>query len=177
VSRLYHTTLADRADSIMREGFRDHRSVRPTFAGCLKYPPGVWLGNIPALDDELFDALGLFDLDAERQDFIAVDVPPFPYVFARNEVLSIDDDAIWPGCQWWGPAAVWNCFPRAHLSLDEAIDARLAMICSGMDPRQGVTIGDQCKWTAERLERDCNCKFAARLARHLGMVPSHERPS
>jgi hypothetical protein len=55
---LYHTTTVDRADSIMLDGFRDNATVnKRLFSGTVTYKPGVWFGDVPAIDDELFDGI------------------------------------------------------------------------------------------------------------------------
>jgi hypothetical protein len=71
--RLYHTTKATVADCIMANGFRDAATVNTRLTRTLQYPPGVFFGTVPALDDELLDGIGLFDFDAEQQAFIAID--------------------------------------------------------------------------------------------------------
>jgi hypothetical protein len=117
---LYHTTKATVADHIMTDGFRGAATVNTRFTRTLRYPPGVFFGTVPALDDELFDGIGLFDFDAEQQAFIAIDacLPMLP------DVYSWDDDT-WPGTQYWGKAAMWNQFPRTRLTLDDAIRLRI----------------------------------------------------
>jgi hypothetical protein len=112
----------ERADSIMRDGFRDKATVnKRLFSGTTTYPPGVWFGDVPAIDDELFDGIGLFNFDAERQTFIAVDVP----VGADDGIQSSACDSSWPGTQYWGPASIWNRFPRTRFHLDDIIRLRL----------------------------------------------------
>ena len=118
--RLYHTTKATVVDCIMANGFRDTATVNPRLTRTLRYPPGVFFGTVPALDDELFDGIGLFDFDAEQQAFIAIDacLPMVP------DVYSWDDDT-WPGIQYWGKAVMWNQFPRTRLTLDDVIRLRI----------------------------------------------------
>jgi hypothetical protein len=107
---LYHTTTAVNADSIMAGGFRDHSTRNERFTGTYLYGPGVWFGDVPAIDDELFDGVGLFDFDAEQQVFISIRVPlPHP------DVISSDADTTWSGTQYWAKAAVWNQFPRSRI--------------------------------------------------------------
>jgi hypothetical protein len=120
--RLYHTTTADRADSIMVNGFRDNATVnKRLFSGTITYAPGVRFSDVPALDDELFDGIGLFSFDAERQTFIAVDVR-----LPVHGIQSSAEDSTWPGIQYWGPASIWNRFPRIRFQLDDIIKLRLS---------------------------------------------------
>jgi hypothetical protein len=139
--RLYHTTTADRADSIMIRGFRDCATVNKRLSGEIAYPPGVWFSDVPAIDDELFDGIGLFNFDAERQVFIAVDV----CLALHDGIQSSAQDYTWPGTQYWGPASIWNRFQRTRMPLDDIIRLRLASdpklqpirrwIAEGADPR------------------------------------------
>ncbi len=145
--RLFHTTTVDRADSIMRNGFRDNATKikrLPTttiLTAEYYYTPRVWFGDVPVLDDELFDGPLFVNNFAERQTFIAVAVR----LPVRGIQSSADADAVetvnadgtirgilhghvvtWPGTQYWGPARIWNRFPRTRLQLDDIIRLRLA---------------------------------------------------
>jgi hypothetical protein len=155
-ARLYHTTTIDKANSIMMIGFRDHATINKRLTAKYSYEPGVWFGDVPVLDDEWFDGVGLFNFDAERQAFIAVDVPHLPYAgmsFSRA-------DSTWPGTQYWAKANVWNQFPRFLLSLDEAIKVRLSL----MSPKYIRSIKE---WARDR-DRDYGVAFADRVRKALG---------
>jgi hypothetical protein len=41
----------------MAEGFRDNATKNKRFTRTLEYPPGVFFGDVPAIDDELFDGV------------------------------------------------------------------------------------------------------------------------
>jgi hypothetical protein len=136
--RLFHTTTTEKAASIMCSGFRDNATVNPRLTHTRFYEAGVWFGDIPALDDELFDGIGLFDFDAERQAFIAVDVP-FEEMKKLLEtgslsILPKEHDPTWPGDQFWAKAEVWNSFPRLRIDLDDIIRLRLTSTASTFDP-------------------------------------------
>jgi hypothetical protein len=150
--KLYHTTTLDKADSIMAVGFRDHATVNRRLTATYTYEPGVWFGDLPAIDDEWFDGIGLFNFDAERQAFVAVDAQ-FPYPGVR----SSSEDSTWPGTQYWTKASVWNQFPRTRLSLDEVIRLRLTR-----DPMHCQMVNE---W--ERGKRDYNVEFMARVRKVL----------
>jgi hypothetical protein len=155
LSRLYHTTTVDRAQSIMIHGFRDNVTVnKRLFSGTTVYPPGVWFGNLPILDDELFDGVGLFDFDAEQQVFIAADLP-----LPTSGIESSTCDSTWPGIQYWGPASIWNRFPKKFLSLDEAIKLRFR------DPKLRRNMSGWIEEYGE--ERGYNDAFVARVKRAL----------
>jgi hypothetical protein len=155
-ARLYHTTTDDRADNIMLNGFRDNATANKRFIGTFVYAPGVWFGDVPAIDDELFDGIGLFNFDAERQTFIAVDVQlPF------RGIRSSAQDTTWPGTQYWGKAATWNQFPRTRVSLDDAIRLRLM--------REKLSFAaDIARWVKEQDPRPYGTEFHARVKRILG---------
>ena len=162
--RLYHTSTADRADNIMINGFRDNATVnKRLFSGTTLYAPGVWFGNIPALDDELFDGIGLFDFDAEKQAFIGVDV--------RQPLRGIKSSAVnqtWPGTQYWGPASVWNKFPKVRLQLDDVLRLRLSA-------RRDI-IPKMKEWIAKSDPRQYHTEFHARVKRILSEA-DHDRVS
>jgi hypothetical protein len=155
--RLYHTTTNDRADRIMVEGFKDNATTNPRMMGVLQWPPGVFFGDVPALDDELFDGVGLFDFDAERQTFIAVETP------ARiiSGIKRIDGDSTWPGSQFWAKAEVWNRLPRERLSLDAVIYLRLIK----MNPKEFCAMQ---RWLG--YNRDYNEVFRDRVARAVDEI-------
>jgi len=165
--RLYHATTVDRADSIMLNGFRDHATVRRMFSGTTIFPPGVWFGDVPALDDELFDGIGLFGFDAERQTFIAVDVC-LPLRGIRSSAM----DDTWPGTQYWGLASIWNQFPRTRFDLDEIIELRFSM--------EPTLIPKMREWIAEQDPRPYNTEFHARVKKLLeataAVLPSRCEP-
>jgi hypothetical protein len=139
--RLYHTTTHNRADSIMHNGFYDgtawnsyllgtypnRRAVRPklmlTCQGEIyfRYPPAAWFSDLPLINDALFDDNGYFNGDAERQSFIAIDVR-----LPIRGIRSSRRDKTWPGIQYWGPASIWNQFPRTRIELDDIVRLRLA---------------------------------------------------
>ena len=76
----------------MASDFRDHATVNTRLTRTYHYGPGVWFSDMPALDDELFDGIGLFDFDAEGQAFIAIDLRlPYPGIHSSAE------DTTWPG--------------------------------------------------------------------------------
>jgi hypothetical protein len=163
--RLYHTTTADRADSIMLNGFRDNTTVnKRIFSGTTVYPPGVWFGDMPALDDELFDGIGLFNFDAERQTFVAVDVC-LPAFVADGDPLSFygiqssAQDSTWPGTQYWGPASTWNSFPRMRFELDDMIRLRLEKRWDDATKLK--------RWIKEQDPRPYGTQFHARVKRVL----------
>jgi hypothetical protein len=148
-TRLYHTTTVDRAGSIMLDGFRDSATVnKRLFSGTTVYKPGVWFGDVPAIDDELFDGVGLFNFDAERQAFIAVDLR-----LPVRGILSSACDSTWPGTQYWAPASIWNRFPRKRFDLDDIIRLRLPAF-----PKMR-------EWVD--YERDYGTEFFARVKRLL----------
>ena len=154
ITRLYHTTTIDRADSIMLHGFRDNATVnKRLFSGTTTYAPGVWFGDVPALDDELFDGVGLFNFDAERQAFIAVDLS----LPVRGIQSSACDDT-WPGTQYWAPASVWNRFPRTRFQLDDIIKLRLSAKPALIQMK---------KWIEECDPRPYGTEFHARVKRLL----------
>ena len=153
--RLYHTTTSDKADSIMANGFRDHGTVNKRLTVKYLYEPGVWLGDVPALDDELFDGVGLFGFDAEKQAFIAITIPAI-YRWPCEGVQSFAADATWPGTQYWAKAAVWNQFPRTRMSLDDIVGLRLA----SADPAFVNMV-------RKYATRDYSVVFAARVRRAL----------
>jgi hypothetical protein len=171
--RLYHTTTAERAASIMLDGFRDNATVnKRLFSGTRTYPPGVWFGDVPALDDEPFDGIGLFNFDAERQTFIAVDVC-LPAFIADDDPLSFygirssAQDDTWPGTQYWAPSSVWNRFPRMHFLLDDMIRLRLsakpALTPSDKDRQRSMR-----EWIKAQDPRPYGTEFHARVKRILG---------
>lgn len=142
MKRLYHTTAANRAGIIMAEGFRDYATKlrRPA----ITYTPRVWFAPVPAISHSWFDAGMMWADDIyEVQNFITVDVPlPFPrsvYSSEDPDQIVEDEDATegavvtgilrsdcaWPCTQFWGPADIWNKFPRTLLKLDDAIRLRL----------------------------------------------------
>ena len=106
-------------------------------------PPRVWLGAMPPLDHFMFDSSLLWGGTALAiQNFIAVDVP-LPVCGIKSsanaqdavEIVNADgsidgihplDIETWPCTQFWGPARIWNAFPRTRLSLDDVIRVRLA---------------------------------------------------
>jgi len=100
-----------------------------------------------------FDGIGLFGFDAERQAFIAIDVS-LPLLGVR----SWSDDTTWPGTQFWGKAAIWNKFPRTHVSLDDVIRLRLRE----MKPSFAANVR---RWAKE--DRDYATEFQARVKRVL----------
>ncbi len=169
--RLYHTTTADRADSIMRDGFRDNATVNRYFVGIIVYPPGVWFSDVPALDDELFDRIGLFRHCAEDQTFIAVDLPAF--ISDDSEQLSFYGiqstarDGTWPGTQYWAAARVWNEFPRTRLQLDDMIRLRLSA-----KPALTRKMG---KWIKEHGPRSHSTEFYDRVKRILAEIEDSKR--
>ncbi len=138
--RLYHTTGADATDSIMRNGFRDNATmIRRLPTTTEYYTPRVWFSDVPLLDDDLFDAPA--GNRAELQNFIAVDVRlPVRGIQSSADADSVEtvnaDGTIsgilhrhvvtWPCTQYWGPARIWNRFPRTRLQLDDIIRLRLA---------------------------------------------------
>jgi len=157
---LFHTTKPDRADSIMAGGFRDSATVNKRLTATYRYGPGVWFGDVPPLDDELFDGIGLFNFDAERQAFIAVTIP----VIVRwpcEGVQSSAADSTWPGTQYWAKAAIWNQFPKSRLSLDDVIRLRLADDKAKKQMRQWL------KRDREYGGRGYGEEFAARVKRVL----------
>ena len=156
--RLYHTTTADKADSIMADGFCDHATVNKRLTATYTYEAGVWLSDVPALDDELFDGVGLFGFDAERQAFVAVDL-----LLPCPGVHSSAVDTTWPGTQYWAKADVWNEFPRSLISLDDIIRLRLASASPAF-------VSSMKKWV--RAERDYNVEFVARVRRALSEMTS-----
>jgi hypothetical protein len=137
--RLFHTTHVDYIDRIMRDGFRDNATV--TGVTILRnFSPRVWFADVPVIDDKLFDAVGMFNFDAERQAFIAVDIClPVPGI----QLIAVDDT--WPGIQYWGPASIWNGFPRKRIELDDIIKLRLAS-----DPK----LRPMREWIARRPDPD-----------------------
>jgi len=145
--RLYHTTTVENANSIMREGFRDNATKNTRLTRTISYPPGVFFGDTPVLDDELFDGVGLFDFDAERQIFIAV---------KTRGIAGIETivDSTWTGTQYWGKAEIWNKLPRQLLSLNEAIKIRLNMMTQ-------QEIRNLKRFIRE--ERDYNVEFVKRV--------------
>jgi hypothetical protein len=147
--RLYHTTTIAKADVIMAEGFLDHATLNKRLTATYRYDPGVWFSDVPAIDDELFDGVGLFDFDAERQAFIAVDLD-----LPCADIVSSDCDGTWPGTQYRGKAAVWNRFPRTRLTLDEIIRLRL----NAMDSSARRDIKE---WAAKN--RKYGVEFATRV--------------
>jgi hypothetical protein len=141
--RLYHTTSHERADNIMRVGFYDNVA---SYAGPLlgtyrkgsrgrpklfldarhgeilfHYPPAVWFSSVPLIDDVLFDANGYFNYDPGQQAFIAIDVARLPI----RGIRSSNRDKTWSGTQYWGPASIWNRFPRTRIERDDIIRLRL----------------------------------------------------
>jgi hypothetical protein len=139
--RLYHTTRAERADAIMRDGFRDNapKLVCPV----ITYTPRVWFAPVPAISHVWFDAGMMWPNDIyETQTFITIDVPlPLPRGICSSEdpdqivEVANDGDVVagivrsdigWPCVQYWGPAEIWNKFPRKRLELDDVIRLRLA---------------------------------------------------
>jgi len=172
--RLYHTTTADCAASIMLNGFRDNATVnKRMFSGTRVYPRGVWFSDVPALDDELFDGIGLFNFDAERQTFIAVDVC-LPAFIADDDPLSFygiassAQDDTWPGTQYWGKAATWNQFPRTHLTLDDVIRLRLSAkpVLTHSDKDRQLSMR---KWVNEQDPRPYGTEFHALVKRILSL--------
>jgi hypothetical protein len=152
---IYHTTTEPRADQIMAEGFRDHATRNPRITHVNLYPPGVWMSDTAVLDDELFDGVGLFNFDAERQHFIALEVPSKDLRAVRTV-----NDPTWPALQYWEQAAFWNRFPRRRLTLDAVIALRLnAMTASDRRPMK--------TWIAERRQAGYSLIFAERVARAL----------
>ena len=140
----------------MANGFRDTATVNPRLTRTLRYPPGVFFGTVPALDDELFDGIGLFDFDAEQQAFIAIDacLPMVP------DVYSWDDDT-WPGIQYWGKAVMWNQFPRTRLTLDDVIRLRIEKRSFAAKLK---------RWVKEAGDRrEYGTEFHARVKRILGL--------
>lgn len=162
--RLYHTTTADSADRIMCDGFRDNATMNRYFVGINVCPPGVWFSDVPALDDELFDHIGLFSHCAEDQTFIAVDLPD--YINNNNlsyyGIQSTARDNTWPGTQYWAAARVWNEFPRTRLQLDDMIKLRLSA-----RPALRRKIG---KWIKEREPRPYSTGFYDRVKRILADI-------
>lgn len=151
--RLYHTTTGENADSIMVNGFRDKATVnKRLFSQATVYPPGVWFGDVPAIDDELFDGIGLFNFDAERQAFIAVDV----YQPLRG-IKSSAVDTTWPGTQYWASASIWNDFPRVRLQLDDVIRLRFSA--------EPALVSEMKEWIAR--PRPYGTEFHARVKRIL----------
>ena len=141
MKRLYHTTTADCADAIMAEGFRDHATElgRSTIV----YTPRVWFAPMLTISHAWFDASMMWaDEIYEVQTFITIDVPlPFPRSICSSEdpdqIVEVPtdgavvagilrSDCAWPCTQFWGPADIWNKFPRTLLKLDDAIRLRLA---------------------------------------------------
>jgi hypothetical protein len=105
------------------------------------YTPRVWVGSFPAIYHKLFDVL--YDADkAETQTFIAIDVPlPVRGIASSADTQHVveianahgftdgiiaKDIATWPATQFWGPAKIWNRYPRTRLELDDIIKLRLA---------------------------------------------------
>jgi hypothetical protein len=166
--RLYHTTTVDRADSIMAEGFRDNATERKRmFSPTIQYTPRVWFGDIPALDDELFDGIGLFDFDAEKQTFIAVDVPPS--VIGKN-IKASSVDSTWPGVQFWESAVVWNRFPRTRLELNDIIRLRVTLaMTDNMASRHSGRIHHLRGWV--EADRGYKMEFVERVRRILNEFP------
>jgi hypothetical protein len=161
---LFHTTTAEKATSIMAGGFRDHATVNPRLTATYCYQPGVWFGDVPALDDEWFDGVRLFDFDAERQAFIAVTIPAI-YLWPIEGVEASAIDRTWPGTQFWGKAAVWNQFPRRMMSLDEIIAHRL-------ETASPEFVRSMRGWV--RRDRGYAEVFAARVRKALDKITSHQ---
>lgn len=130
--RLFHTTTRANADSIMAVGFRDHatesyysphpphcfrsqaRLINKGSEKVLVYPPGVWLSDVPSIAP--FEGF-----KSNVQAVIAVDVCLHLRGIRRSKV-----DTSWPGTQYWGPAAIWNRFPRVRLHIDDVIRLRVS---------------------------------------------------
>jgi hypothetical protein len=112
---LYHTTTADRADSIMAGGFRDNATVNKRLTGS---------GTCPRLTMTCSTASGC--LISMLKSSRSSPSPSRRFIVGRARVT-------WPGTQYWAKAAVWNQFPRSRLSLDDVIRLRL-------DPKGGVPI-------------------------------------
>jgi hypothetical protein len=96
-----------------------------------RYPPAVWFSSVPLIDDALFDDNWYFNRDAEQQRFIAID--------ARLPIRGIQSskrDKTWSGTQYWGPASIWNKFPRTRVELDDIVRLRLAT-----DPKLRAYVG------------------------------------
>jgi hypothetical protein len=93
--RLYHTTTASNAAAIMFGGFRDTMTINKRWSGTRVYEPGVWFGDVPAIDDELFDGIGLFNFDTEKQTFIVIDAR-----LPCTGIRSVTGDDTWPGVQF-----------------------------------------------------------------------------
>jgi hypothetical protein len=166
--RLYHTTTADRADSIMADGFRDNATVNRRLTQEIHYPPGVFFGDVPALDDELFDGVGLFNFDAEKQAFIAVDVRlPARRVQELTGLTIIKGDGTWPGVQYWAKAATWNEFPRVRLQLDDVIKLRLSAKPPLTTRMRGSLSTNMRRWIKEQDPRPYGTEFHARVKRIL----------
>jgi hypothetical protein len=163
--KLYHTTTAKTADRIMVDGFRDHATVNRRLSATYRYPPGVWFGDVPALDDDLFDGIGMFDFDAEKQAFIAITIPVI-YRWPDPDVRLVKD-ATWPGTQYWAKADIWNQFPKTRLSLDEVIELRLFKCPTWIGER--TNDHERVRSVVEKWarERDYGKEFAARVMKVL----------
>jgi hypothetical protein len=120
---LRHTRASLPADSIMRHGFATTRQSTNVSRTSVVTNPGSGSGDVPTLDDELFDGVGLFGFDAEGQAFIAIDAPGDA---GPIYVIPHSFDTTWPGNQYWGKAALWNQFTRLLIPLDDVIKLRLA---------------------------------------------------
>src|SRR5262249_37941343 len=117
---LWHTTEHENVQQILREGFKDSVHVNREALGDVRnvHTAGVWVGNVPAIDDELFDGIGLFGFNAMTQAFIAIDCKPG--ICGQHWI-----DGTWPGKQWLVLAKDLNVYPRREVSLDEIIRLRL----------------------------------------------------
>jgi hypothetical protein len=175
---LYHTTTVERADSIMVSGFRDTATVNKRLTANYQYPPGVWFADVPPLDDDLFDGIGLFDFDAEKQTFIAITIPAI-LRWPCEGVQSSAADSTWPGTQYWAKAAIWNQFSRARLSLDDVIRIRLDPAFMAVRHSEYIVTArkqiDLAKKYAPR--RDYGKAFAARVMRVLKEMDAEEEES
>lgn len=117
---LWHTTKRENVASILDHGFKDSACLNTRIGSAIRFPSGVWVGDIPVLDDELFDGVGLFNFDAECQSFIEVRADASIQHHAEEWI-----DPTWPGRQWLVPAAVLNGYPRREASMDEVLRLRI----------------------------------------------------
>jgi hypothetical protein len=136
----HHTWSAERAESIMRDGFKNRATtINVMPSPSLFYSPRVWFGKVPVIAHEFFENVYGKDL-AEEQAYIAIDVPmpvrgikssdnPKDAAETLNEDGSMDGimsfDHAWPCVQYWTRAEILNKFPRTRLQLDDIIKLRL----------------------------------------------------
>jgi hypothetical protein len=118
---LWHTTTHENAKAIMVNGFVNRESVRESLTGVIAFPgDGVWLSTAPAIDDELFDAPGMFGFDPFKQAFIKAEViKPF-------DLEQWMDDSWRAGFQYRADANdIASCTTLETVSLEEVLRRRL----------------------------------------------------